>query len=151
MQAVGHVVGVRLALGDLERGARRGGAGLEARRDLPPERLEPRLRVGAHDPVARRVGVDDVGPGAAVGDVALDHVPRHGLLPQHRDGRVRRHHGVEGVDTEPGAGRGVGLAPKVLHLEHVVGRRAHQGAVSGDARVRDEVKVHGVVLVGSSL
>lgn len=144
-----HVVGVRLPLGHLEPGAGRLGAGRKARVHLGPEHRQSGARGRAHHKVARGVGVDDVGGGAAVGDVALDDVARHGLLPQDAQRRVCRDEGVQGVDAQPRVGGGVGLAAKVLDAEAGVGGGTDEGGVGGDARVGEQADVGLVVAVGA--
>ena len=135
--------------GDSHRRPRRGRAGVEAPLHLLPEDPQSLLRQGAHDEDPGRVGVDDVRRAAAVRDVPLDDVARHGLLPQHAERVVGRDQGVERVDALPGGGGGVGGFAEIRDLEVDVGGCADEDRVRGFARVGDQVYVDCVGGVGA--
>ena len=109
---VAHVAVGRLER-DLEAGAGRQGARLEAVAHQAQDLLHPCPRGGADHVVGGHVGRDDVGGLPAPGDDAVHAVAGLELLAQQADGRLGHDHRVSRVDALPGEARGVRLATQV--------------------------------------
>ena len=142
---------IRHHLLDLQPRARGLRSGLEALLDLLPQHRQTFLPRRSHDKNPRRIRMDDVRRDPAIGNIPLNHIPRHRLLPQHTDCIIRRDQRIERIDAFPGRSSRVSLLTKIFDPVVLVCRCAHQGGIAHFSRVRNQIDVYAVVFVCSSV